>query len=623
MTKATWIPERYPASGTIGAAGFYKLLGRPQLDPLTVLVRETAQNSWDAKSKATTTVRFAMHGRDLTESERDFLINSVLTNGAEAAGTGLEDLPLQCQALYVVDRGTVGLGGPFSASEVSESNVYDWVDFILNVGKANTAGHTGGTYGFGKTIAYVVSRVNTVVVYSRAKHLGSLQSRLMACAIGDEFKRENVLFTGRHWWGAGEGDTPVPLVDAEADEIANALGMPKFEGDDTGTTLMIIQPDFGGRTPRQGMQFMVEAALWNLWPKLVDQPSRPPEMDVSFSWNAESLLLPSPESRPPLASFVQAFQGLLSSASIEEQAPGLSVQEIRTDRPNRVVGQLAVLPMAFQERALVDDGSSEGDPESLSPAAMIEGPSHHVALLRSPNLVVEYLEGPPSPEGSFEWAGVFKADSNNDKIFALAEPPTHDTWRPDLISDRLDKSLVKVGLQNIRKALETRWGSRSAVAATQSTSTSAVAHRLAHLVAGSEGTAALAPEPGAGGGGGGVGKRSAAKLQVLASGPLDHPSELRTGVTVLVSPATGTALTQLDATIGIALAGGGVDLNSDGGLRLLSAKWEGSSQALDGLNASILVNGADPTLVELTVQRTTDLSVAFDLQVQAAERGVE
>jgi hypothetical protein len=617
--RADWIPERYPPSGTIGAAGFIKLLGRPQLDPLTVLVRETAQNSWDARSPRGK-VKYAIHGRDLEESERSALVKSVLTKRDRAVGTGLDQLPRACAALFIVDRGTIGLGGPVSASEVSEDDTYDWVDFVLNVGKANTAGHTGGTYGFGKTIAYVVSSVNTVVVYSRANHQGALESRLMACAIGTEFDSDGALYTGRHWWGVKAKGAPTPILGDDADALAAELGMPPFEGKDTGTTLMIVDPDFGGRTPEQGMRFLVEAALWNLWPKLINQPSGIAEMSAAFSWNGKKIPLPSPESRPPLGAFVQAFQGLIADRVDEEVAPGLRRDSIGIERPRLEVGELAIVPMVLRARASVDDGSLSDDPDSPRPAALIIGPSHHVALLRSPNLVVEYLEGPPAPEANFEWAGVFKAAEAQDHVFAMAEPPTHDTWRPDLISDRTLKSIVKVGLQNVRRVLDERWGSRPAAAASPSSSTSAVAHQLAHLVAGSLGTGASVVDTPGGTAGGGSSRR-AARIQIISSGPVEHDSELQTQISFLVIPSSGSSSTELLASIGIALAGGGVDQSSDLGLRFVSARIDGVETLLDGRSIALQIEATEPAKVELVACRTTDLSIAFDLQVAAGEVG--
>ena len=65
-----WIPEPKPPSGGLAAEGFYKLLGRPRLDPLTVLVRETAQNSWDARLRNGRPVVFSLQGWQLDGPER-------------------------------------------------------------------------------------------------------------------------------------------------------------------------------------------------------------------------------------------------------------------------------------------------------------------------------------------------------------------------------------------------------------------------------------------------------------------------------------------------------------------------------------------------------------------------
>jgi hypothetical protein len=612
-----WIPEKYPPSGTIGAAGFYKLLGRPQLDPLTVLVRETAQNSWDARSPRRQSVKFAIDGKELSSDERQFLFSSVLPNRHLARGTGLDTISGSSTALYITDRGTIGLGGPFSASDVSDSGVYDWVDFVLNVGKANTQGHTGGTYGFGKTIAYVVSAVNTVVVYSRTRHGGGLQTRLMACAIGSEFEHEGALHTGRHWWGISEAGAPTPLLDEAADDYARQIGMPLFEGTETGTTLMIVEPDFGGRTVDQGMTFLVEAALWNLWPKLVPQPSRGPEMTAKFSWNGTRISVPSPESRPPLGGFVQAFQEMLSDTPPGERPPGFSLNTVGLSRPKKTVGVLATVPIVTRPRPNIDDGFSPTDANSPRSASMIIGPAHHVALIRSPNLVVEYLEGPPSPEASFEWVGVFKAADAEDRVFALAEPPTHDTWRPELIPDRTDKSIVKMALQNIGKILESLWGSRVSTDQGASASTSSVAHQLAHLVGGSRGTGAQHIDRSTDS----ASPSRRAQMVIRYSGPDDLEMERRTRVDLLVTPAPKTTETELQVGISIALAGGGTDSQADPGLSLRSASVGDHRIELSGTQASITIVGSDPVPISIVAARTTDFSVSFDLQlVEVANR---
>ncbi|MFD0594037.1 hypothetical protein ACFQZ4_17425 [Catellatospora coxensis] len=50
MTDIGWLSQPYPPEGATAAEGIRNQLGRPELDHLTVLVREAAQNSWDARA---------------------------------------------------------------------------------------------------------------------------------------------------------------------------------------------------------------------------------------------------------------------------------------------------------------------------------------------------------------------------------------------------------------------------------------------------------------------------------------------------------------------------------------------------------------------------------------------
>ena len=55
-----WFAQRYPPGGAVAGDGIQKQLGTPQLDPLEVLVREAAQNSWDAKLSAERSISFCL-----------------------------------------------------------------------------------------------------------------------------------------------------------------------------------------------------------------------------------------------------------------------------------------------------------------------------------------------------------------------------------------------------------------------------------------------------------------------------------------------------------------------------------------------------------------------------------
>lgn len=613
-----WIPEQYPSSGTLGAAGFYKLLGRPRLDPLTVLVRETAQNSWDARDGSGTPVRFRVDAKVLSWDERESLTQRVFVQHDRIVGNRHLSAVLaepHLVGMYISDRNTHGLGGPVTASRVDEGDVYDWVDFVLNVGTGNSQAHTGGTYGFGKTIAYVISRANSVVVHSRSVYKGQVVTRLMACALGERFSMDGRNFTGRHWWGVPTEGASAPIEGHDAESLARSLGMPEFGPDELGTNLLVVGPDFGGRAPVQGMNFIAEAMLWQLWPKTAGFAASPP-MELAVSWEGNEIPIPTPNERPPLAGFVQAFTELTSPDSDGVVPLGYEQVPIKRMRPQMAVGDLATVPMVYQSRAIVDDGHDPSNPDSPAPAAMIpSGGSHHVALLRSPNLIVEYMEGPPAPESGMEWAGVFKCVDAVDHIFAQAEPPTHDSWSPDLLETGPNRSIVRKALQDVRSAMNTRWGSRATTTDPVASTTAVVAERLSHLVGMSDGSGpGRDPKPAPGR----KPQRHLASVDFLSAKPLIDNGSPATMARVRVSPARGSSSTRLSAQIGVALDANGSDSDLDPELAFLSADCGGVPVELRGRFAEIHIDSSTPTDVDFIVRRSTETSVLFDFTADAA-----
>jgi len=616
VNRLEWIPEMYPRSGGLAAAGFYKLLGRPRLDPLTVLVRETAQNSWDARLRDGLAVRFGLRGCELTSDQRRTLKDAVFPQSGRAAGTGL-DAGLarpRVLGLHIFDRGTKGLGGPTQADVVDPDGLYDWVDFVLNIGKQNTAGHTGGTYGFGKTISYIVSSVNAVVIHTRTRHRGDLESRLIACAIGEDFTHDGKLCTGRHWWGHLRNGVPEPILGSDADELAAALGMPAFHEDDTGTNLLIVAPELGERSPEQAMRFIAESVTWHLWPKLVAQDGQPP-MAIVVAWNDELIPIPKPEERPPLHGFKQAYLAL-DGVTERDSLLGVHHDVIRCQRPKTDVGDLVTVPLVQRSRTPVDDGHDPENSDSPNPAAVIDGACHHVALIRSPELVVDYLEGPPPPEGGTEWAGVFRVRREHDARFAKAEPPTHDSWSPELVSERRDRTIVNVGLRNIRSTLNERWAPRPPEREVSASSTARIADDLGGLVRTTDGLGKGRPPT----------ERAAkpagrmAKVEILAAGPVMHEGKPATRVTARTVPRSGSTGTRLTIRADVALdgnKGGGVDLDPE--MALLSIAHGSERRELSGTVAHHTVEGRYPAEIELLIARGPMTSVLIDLKADAVE----
>ena len=229
-----WFPAPFLPGGVEGQ-GVKRLLGSPQISPTAVLIRETAQNSWDAR-RGDGAVSFLVDHRVLDRELVDTLRRDVLTG--KHSGLGLREVlgREQLRALEVSDRGTVGLDGPTRNDRTYTAGAStNFVNFVFNLGSAQGAASGGGSYGFGKSISYVASGCGTILIWSRCQEGNRLQHRFIASAIGDVFDHGGRRFTGRHWWGRNVPDPDgmmrvEPVVGDEAQALGERLFSRPFRG---------------------------------------------------------------------------------------------------------------------------------------------------------------------------------------------------------------------------------------------------------------------------------------------------------------------------------------------------------------------------------------------------------
>lgn len=447
--------EEYNAHGNVAAEGILNQLGRPGLDLLSILVRETVQNSWDARRSDETTVQFTIEERRLQEAQQAFLCYTVLRNAPEylrlhnvLSATGGDGI----HVLVISDRGTVGLNGPIRANAPDDDTASrNFVNFFFNVGQSKGHQSSGGTYGYGKSILYRASQLHTICVYTRCLTQGRLESRFMTAAIQPQEEKGSGYrsHTGRHWWGYIKRRESIiePVTGFAADELAERLGLPPFRGDETGTSCMVLLPVLGDGSPYEAMQRIAQILLWHCWPKMVGGTEGKPPMQFAVYCDGQPVPLPDPHNYPPLNGFVDAMR-LLKTSQAGTNDIFSRVVSIDSLRPKRHLGQLALVRFMEQERK---DIISDSKSEFTSP---IRGISHHVALLRGPELVVKYFEGEHLPISRLEYAGVFLADPDVDTSFAKAEPPTHDDWNTKSMTEKDDKSAVVVALRRINDELK-------------------------------------------------------------------------------------------------------------------------------------------------------------------------
>ena len=452
--------EPVSPTGSISSVGILNQLGRPKLDTLALLVRETVQNSWDARLSDDTPLSYIVHGWEMLPAQRQLLREHVFS-----ARPTLDSLPMTqldsdepLLGLIIADRSTTGLEGPTRADVVPEGSSRRFISFLRDIGQPSNQNLSGGTYGYGKASLYLASGMRTILVHTRCRlSNGHLESRFIAAALGQRWAdRNHRQFTGRHWWGRDGGDAAEPILDRDADELAAALGMSSFVDDETGTTILILdpllndraakdQPDFEAivRTPVQAFNLMAEYALWFFWPKMLDSSLGRPSIQFRLQWEDTLIDLPHPAEFPPLIGFVEAMERIKGRRD-DESVLRAEIKNIGSERPSKHLGKIALQQFFVQKEYSFDTGSTD---------SLFEGITHHTALMRQAELVVKYLEGRPLASSSIGYAGVFITDAEVDAVFAKSEPPTHDDWSPNSLTESWHKTYVRVALRKISEEM--------------------------------------------------------------------------------------------------------------------------------------------------------------------------
>ncbi|WP_459040897.1 hypothetical protein [Stenotrophomonas sp. PSU-St19] len=440
--------EPFSKNGNLAGEGFKRLLGRPNLNLLQTLVRESLQNVIDATLPGRSP-EARIRLRKLRDTERNALSNSVLAQ-MPAGGPSEQILSdsLEKPELWVfeiADFGTVGLSGPVEADVApSGEERANFVNFLKNVGAARDSHQGGGTYGYGKSSLYAMSSCSLVLVDSQTFNEGKPVRRLMACHLGEAFDASVGTgirrFTGRHWWGMPAGsDSVAPATGAHALDLSGELGMFSRSEADSGTSIVIVDPELEVSSTQELGRELITCVLLNFWPRMSDSTAADRRLTVSIEIDGQPLDVPAPEAFPPLDLFCRALADIRSNAG--------SLKDVRSQRPAKALGKLAFAPgVAAQRHPLA---SSNGED-------ILAGASH-IALMRPVELVVKYLRGAPYPDSLHEWAGVFvcSAESEVEEAFAQAEPPTHDDWAPDNLPKGKQQTMVRVGMRALRTHADT------------------------------------------------------------------------------------------------------------------------------------------------------------------------
>lgn len=417
MTALERHSERFAASGGMGARTARRALGTPRVGFWDMFLRETLQNSSDARPTPASKIHFAVDGWHATPVQRRVLRETVFADLPPGSGLGGQIGSAELSLLLVSDSGTRGLTGPTRA-DVNHEGRTDFVDFVRNTGRRVSKGMAGGTYGFGKAVLPAASAAATIVIYTRTGSRGDL-SRFIAMAVDEEYTDGPLRYTGRHWWGRLRGDIAEPVEGPEADHLATLLEMDTPLAGRTGTSIMVIgprtPPGIDGPTSLGAIiKDLASAAAEYAWPHMAPDEQGQPSITFAFTCNRNPVPVPDIHTDDRLRAFAEAYRHCTSLLAGDEE-PGdrwpWMLRHVQGFRPKRRLGALAWR-----------NYGAMGPQHATNPRS-------EIALIRSAGFVVAYRPTKDHPSGQ-STAGVFLADRDVDTEFAESEPPTHDEWVP-------------------------------------------------------------------------------------------------------------------------------------------------------------------------------------------------
>jgi hypothetical protein len=451
--------ERFSPEGSISGAAIRRNLGRSSLDPLSILIREAVQNSWDARlDRVGGGISFSAHLKTLDWREIGVLKDSVFPAKPEAHPLA-DVLKEGLGVLILRDTCTTGLNGPVfhvARSGPQDDRNRNFIRFVRDIGRGATTQRGGGTYGFGKSSHFNASGPGTVIVYTRViAEGGRLESRLIAMSLSDPSEDEK--YTGRHWWGVCTEDGVAPLCGDEADLLADSIGLTRYQAGETGTSVGILAPKFVSpflRIGHETAKVVAETMTTWFWPRMLASPSGQPWIRFVVTLEGRPVPVPQPDDTEP---FKTMAMGLRSIQGVPHE--GMDLVEVFSERPKATLGKLAISRLATRHQPAVWGALQvEGHclVELLDTADGGLNRCHHVALMRSTWQVVRYLPCRAIKARGHGLAAVFLVNDSPEveEAFAQSEPPAHDDWLPDSLEDELHKRYVRIALRKIREAVD-------------------------------------------------------------------------------------------------------------------------------------------------------------------------
>ena len=442
MAEVAW-QFKHGGEMSVPADAMASPLRSTNLEPAELLVREAIQNSADESLKGRNEpVRFVISRTELRGEEKARVVGllqlSVIRERAKNFGDrthgwfneakdtleNLDDPDFPFAMLSVSDYQTNGLGGQWNKEGYLDNRFHNLVLSLFASEKLNDpAANLLGSYGVGKMVFAMTSRIRTMAYYSVFKPTDQTENehaRFMATGFFPRHETEDgEAWTGHGFFGEPSGDphyTTRPIVDESAHEFVEAMGFERRGEKETGTTVFLLDCKLSVEECRSACE-----KYW--WPRLLDKND---EDYVEIEFKDQGKLLPAvqPLKNKAIRPFIECYRVL--------QAGDNGLQGYYFARRMPKTG---------------DKGGSlclkQADGKSTETNLV-----NSIALIRR-GLVIRYEKKKYVSEGRPEIVGVFTVSPENLAVFTYSEPEAHDDWVET--QDRLRQALGDKGPQLIKR----------------------------------------------------------------------------------------------------------------------------------------------------------------------------
>lgn len=232
------VPGRMTQSGS----SLLKLIQNNNMPILDLLVRESIQNSLDAKNDKNAFVSVDF----LTGTFEKRKLNAELEGITDALNSKFPSE--KYKYIAICDSNTVGLTGKLHFDDVTDNQYGNLLKLIYEISKPQEAEGSGGSWGLGKTVYFRVG-IGLVIYYSRIiNDKGEYEERLAASLVENEID-DNALIPmidgkskrGIAWWGEQiDINKTRPITDKKTIySILDIFGIQPYDEEKTGTTIII------------------------------------------------------------------------------------------------------------------------------------------------------------------------------------------------------------------------------------------------------------------------------------------------------------------------------------------------------------------------------------------------